>query len=154
MLDAPLPERNRFVTGPGPASGGSKPGKDTRAQRPEKSGVDAAPCGPPLAWPAVCPKAGTAAANAVMADKTAMLRKCMAFLPCALRKCPPFGARAPIRLSLVVLDARVVPFGKQNGSLSARLLNTMRPQITASREGIPKMCQRTASGFSRWIGES
>jgi hypothetical protein len=31
--------------------GCSKPGKDTRAQRPEKSGIDAAPCAPPLADP-------------------------------------------------------------------------------------------------------
>src|ERR1700674_5432400 len=69
MLAAPLRERNLFVTGPGPASGGSKPGKDTRAQWPEKSGIDAAPCAPPLAGPAarpaVCPQAGTAAATRV-----------------------------------------------------------------------------------------
>src|SRR5450755_321103 len=67
MLDAPFGERNLFVTGPGPASGGSKPGKDTRAQRPEKSGIDAAPpsAGPPVGV-AVCPQADAAADVAKM----------------------------------------------------------------------------------------
>src|SRR5215471_11723484 len=67
MLAAPLGERSLFVTGPGPASGGSKPGKDSRAQMPEKSGIDAAPSAAPLAGPAsepvVCAKAGTAAVS-------------------------------------------------------------------------------------------
>src|SRR5215471_18862361 len=67
MLAAPLGERSLFVTGPGPASGGSKPGKDSRAQMPEKSGTDAAPSTAPLAGPAtgpvVCPEAGTAAVS-------------------------------------------------------------------------------------------
>src|SRR6516164_5095871 len=67
MLAAPLGERSLFVTGPGPASGGSKPGKDSRAQMPEKSGTDAAPSTALLAGPAtgpvVCPEAGTAAVS-------------------------------------------------------------------------------------------
>jgi hypothetical protein len=32
-----------LVTGPGPDAGGSKPGKDGCAHRPEKSGIDAVP---------------------------------------------------------------------------------------------------------------
>src|ERR1700674_4009678 len=69
MLAAPLRERNLFVTGPGPASGGSKPGKDTRAQRPEKSGIDAAPCVLLLAGATSCPKAGVAAVAAKITIK-------------------------------------------------------------------------------------
>ena len=69
-LDRSVPEQQLArkivaVTGPGPVSGGSKPGKDSRAQMPEKSGIDAAPSVLPLAGPGarptVCPEAGTAA---------------------------------------------------------------------------------------------
>src|SRR5580704_16457261 len=51
--------------GSAPASGRPKPGKDTLAHMPEKSGMDT-PCAPPLAGtaagPAVCPQDGIAAA--------------------------------------------------------------------------------------------
>jgi hypothetical protein len=90
-----LGERNLFVTGPGPASGGSKPGKDTRAHMPEKSGVDAALCVPaPVGQTeraGVCPKAGVAAAaankkrNPAAASprsiKVRMLRRFIVFAP-------------------------------------------------------------------------
>src|SRR5258708_5354478 len=58
--------RDRFVTGPGPDAGGSKPGREGCHQTPEKSGM-AAPWVAPLAAPAagaVCPSAGVAAAAA------------------------------------------------------------------------------------------
>src|SRR5215468_7764906 len=58
--------RDLFTTGPGPDSGGSKPGRDRWPHMPEKSGMDAA-LGIPVpagltAGAGVCPKAGVAAA--------------------------------------------------------------------------------------------
>jgi len=40
-LPAPSGRRDLFVTGPGPDSGGSKPGRDSRAHEAEKSGIAA-----------------------------------------------------------------------------------------------------------------
>src|SRR5205807_730425 len=69
---------DRFVTGPGPDAGGSKPGRDGCHQTPEKSGM-AAPWVAPLAAPAAgtaCPNAGVAAAAANVANKRKP-RRCM-----------------------------------------------------------------------------
>src|SRR5260370_42471270 len=62
---APCGRRDLLTTGPGPDAGGSKPGKEGCDHMPEKSGMAARPA----AGPAVCPKAGVAAATASITSK-------------------------------------------------------------------------------------
>src|SRR5208282_2490815 len=76
-LGTPLGERFLFITGPAPASGRPKPGKDTLAHMPEKSGMDGALCPPLLA----CPQAGTVAAAATNVTAKRKLRPCIFVLP-------------------------------------------------------------------------
>ena len=75
------PRREVFITGPGPASGGSKSGQVRCAQMPEKSGIDAVPTEGAL----VCPHAGTA----VAATNTTNERVCRGIaMPASLHGSP------------------------------------------------------------------
>ncbi len=66
----PLAVRTLFTTGPGPDSGGSKPGQNGWVHMPEKSGMDAA-LGAALraGGAAACPKAGVKANAANVTDR-------------------------------------------------------------------------------------
>src|SRR5215470_14153832 len=66
--------RDLFSTGPGPDSGGSKPGRDRWPHMPEKSGTDAALCVPLV----LCAKAGVATTNNVANKQKSRL--CMTIL--------------------------------------------------------------------------
>ena len=74
LLPTPLGSRDLFTTGPGPDSGGSKPGQNGWTQMPEKFGVAAAPCAPSF----VCPKAGVAATSNVASKKKSLFMPTLA----------------------------------------------------------------------------
>src|SRR6266446_10612579 len=72
-MSAPCGRRDLLTTGPGPDTGGSKPGKEGCDHMPEKFGIAACP----TAGPAFCPKAGVAAATANIISKPKFRSLCM-----------------------------------------------------------------------------
>jgi hypothetical protein len=78
--------RDLFTTGPGPDSGGSKPGRYGWPHMPEKSGMDAAVCtlaGPAASTP-ICPQAGVTTAAAITTNERKSRCLCMPHLPGAV----------------------------------------------------------------------
>src|SRR5215468_6953961 len=72
-MPAPCGRRALLTTEVGPDASGSKPGKEGCDHMPEKSGMAAGP----TAGPAVCPKAGVAAASANIISKPKCRCLCM-----------------------------------------------------------------------------
>src|SRR6266481_1957146 len=73
LTSAPCGRRDLLTTELGPEASGSKPGKEGCDQMPEKSGTAAGA----TAGPAVCPKAGVAAATANMISNPKFRCLCM-----------------------------------------------------------------------------
>src|SRR5262245_22623236 len=107
-LLTPSGRRDRLISDVGPDAKGSKPGSEGWAQRPEKSGTDAAGAG-------VCEKPGVAAAAANIASRRKLRATLMVSLPFTVKLICLSENPTPFACSLerVAATAPSAPFAKR-----------------------------------------